>query len=37
VILELAKGEFQPNNIQVDWSSERPLTIIKDYEEVIKA
>ena len=37
VILELAKGEFQPNNIQVDWSSAEPLTIIKDYEEVIKA
>ncbi|RLG06759.1 MAG: hypothetical protein DRN68_06455 [Thaumarchaeota archaeon] len=36
VILELAKGEFHPNNIQIDWNSEKPLTIIKDYEEVIK-
>jgi len=37
VILELAKGEFQPNKIRVDWSSAEPLTVIKDYEEVIKA
>ena len=37
VILELVKGEFQPNDVQIDWESVQPLTVVKETMEVMRA
>jgi len=36
VILELHKGEYQRQHVTIDWSSVKPLTVIKEKVEVAK-
>ncbi len=35
VILELVKGEFEPNNSPVDWENIKPLTVVREEVEVM--
>jgi len=35
VILELHKGDYKPQQVHIDWSSARPLTILKEDSEVM--